>query len=355
MKRILCLVLAISLLCGCGLTGNRTYIVVEPHNESYQVNKDSQAISVRSYLSLKNAIMSLVEDGITEGVIRAESYSGDLAEDLSEAVYEVSRGEPLGLYAVDYMTYDYSKIVSYYEINIHTTFRHSKSDIADVIYLESSDAIPSYVREAMANFDSKLCMYISSYQSFDYDTLIREVLMNHPECALELPEVSVSFYPESGSQQIVEMTFEYQHSTEELQSAKQEITSRILELSNLYGSSIDDKTSVRRIYNRVIRDGILVEKDYVSDGYIESPYGALIENRATSFGYALTLGWMLSQQEIPCSVIRVYLGEREEYLCEYTLDEKTYYADAAFGVLEKNDSRIMMEESDLWLLGYSIP
>ena len=50
----------------------------------------------------------------------------------SSAVYEVSRGDPLGTCAVDYMTYDYSKIVSYYEIHVHTTYRRTLEEIQSI-------------------------------------------------------------------------------------------------------------------------------------------------------------------------------------------------------------------------------
>ena len=135
MKRILGCALLLLTLCGCGFLRENTYVAVTPHDEDYGITVDSNVLTVNSYLSLKNALINMVEDGVKEGVIRAEAYGGNLPEDLSQAVEEVSRQTPLGAYAVSSMTYDYSKIVSYYEIHVNTTFRRSLDEIQSVVYV----------------------------------------------------------------------------------------------------------------------------------------------------------------------------------------------------------------------------
>ena len=81
---------------GCGLLRETSYVVVVPHDEDYQVSVDSDVLVVSSYLSLKNAILSMVQDCRDEGVIRAEHYTGELSEDLSQAVNEVTQMSPVG-------------------------------------------------------------------------------------------------------------------------------------------------------------------------------------------------------------------------------------------------------------------
>ena len=133
-----------------------------------------------------------------EGVIRAESYSGDLSQDLSNAVYEVSRGDPLGAFAVDYMTYDYSQIVSYYEIHIHTTYQRSLEEIQSVKSTSGVEGVKSRLRDAMSDYDSLLRLRVENYGSLDMNALVEEVFQDNPEFALELPQLVVSAFPDTG-------------------------------------------------------------------------------------------------------------------------------------------------------------
>ena len=175
MKRLVLCTLLLTLLCGCGFLREKSYVVVEPHNEDYGISVDSDVLTVNSYLSLKNAISNMVEDGVEEGVIRAESYSGNLSDDLSQAVYEVSELSPLGAYAVNTMTYDYSRIVSYYEIHINTTYKRTKEEIRSIDYVTDVDALRGKLQEAMETYAPKLVLRIGDYNTFDLEAEVEEI------------------------------------------------------------------------------------------------------------------------------------------------------------------------------------
>ena len=71
MKRIFAMVLAIAVLTGCTQFHRSSYVSVTPHNEDYQVAVDSSALTVSGYLSLKNAILGLVEDAVEDAAVEA--------------------------------------------------------------------------------------------------------------------------------------------------------------------------------------------------------------------------------------------------------------------------------------------
>lgn len=191
MKRIFAMVLAIAVLTGCTPFHRSSYVSVTPHDEDYQVAVDSSALTVSGYLSLKNAILGLVEDAVEEGVIRAESYSGDLSQDLSSAVYEVSRGDPLGAFAVDYMTYDFSQIVSYYEIHIHTTYQRTLEEIQSVKNTSGVEGVRSRLRDAMGDYESLLRIRVEDYGSLNIEELVQQVFEDNADFAVELPQTEV--------------------------------------------------------------------------------------------------------------------------------------------------------------------
>ena len=354
MKKLLTYILLLCLLCGCAPFGSNTYVVVEPHDEGYEVAIDSNAVTVSSYLGLKNAITDMVEECVTDGVIRAEGYTGEITEDLSSAVYEVWRGDPLGAFAVDYMTYDCSKIVSYYEIHIHTTYRRTQEEIESVEYASGLSGLRDKIREAMETYEPVVRIRVSDYQEVDYEELVLELFQEHPEFALEQPEITVTSYPETGSQRILEIGFAYDLPQEQLLAMKQQANEQLEYIVKLYGSNNDPMVSARRFYNRITRDGIMVTVQDDDAGTEDSIYGVFIENAATSFGYARTYCAMLRMKDIPCELVHAnYLGQNH-YLCLATLEGTDYYIDPARMLMDGDSEIFLLTDEDLWHYGYDI-
>ena len=351
MKKYLLFLILILLLSGCNLFGERSYVVVEPHNEGYEEALDSDAVTVNSYLGLKNAILDFVENGISDGVIIAEGYSGDITGDLRDVVYEVWRAEPLGAYAVDYMTYDCSRIVNQYEIHIHTTFRRSLEEIQSITYVGDRDAVSLQLKEAMSVYAETLTLRVSDFDHLNIQQLVEQVYKNSPAFALELPSTSITSYPETGNQRIMEIHFQYKTDSAKLLEYYTETNNLLEDLLKIYSVENDDELCAKRFYNRVNRDGILVnqQEDYP---FADSVYGALILNRATSYGYAQSYILMLDSMNIPCELVGgVYMGQNH-YWVRLMIDNKIYYSDPSAPLLAPESGEILMTEEQLISYGY---
>lgn len=353
MRKLLTYLAVLLLLCGCSPLRTDNYVVVEPHNEGYEVAIDSSAVTVSNYLGLKNAIADMVEKSATDGVIRAEGYGGELTEDLDNAVYEVWRVDPLGAYGVDYMTYDCAKIVSYYEIHVHITYRRTEEEMASVVYASTLEELTERMQTAMEEYAPVLRVQVSDYQELDYQDLTREIYEDHPEFALELPKTTVSTYPENGSQRILEFSYDYDTDQDTMLEMRDQAAESVDTITKLYGSSNDEMLSVRRFYNRVIRDGILVNAQDSSASMPDSVYGALVADAATSYGYAQTYALLLRNKDIPCVVLPVNFMNETRYLCMVTLEDGEYYVDLAQGVIGTLSDSFLMTEGELPYLGYS--
>ncbi|MDD6023519.1 MAG: hypothetical protein PUC06_04655 [Oscillospiraceae bacterium] len=345
MKRLFLITVLLMLLCGCGMGSE--YVAVEPHNEDFEVAVDSDAMKVSNFLSLKNAMLNLVKDGVAEGVIRAESYSGDITKDLDDAVYELSRSDPLGTFAVDYMTYDYSKIVSYYEIHIHTTFRRTVEEINSVAYVDSEEQLKQRLRDAMMNYDDAVIVRYSSYFDTSLKNLAEEIRRENPEAVFEIPEMTVNDYPENGTQRIQEIQLDYETDRAVLQAYGTELQEKVCDIAALYGSDLDEHTSIRRLYDRVIRDGTLLADDGQGDFLEDSPYGALIQGTATSYGYAQAYCLLLREKEIPCTLVSGTLQDQLHYWCRLELSEGLFYVDPAMGIRNPDVPMLLMPEESL--------
>ena len=224
--RILALFLLLCTLVGCSLAPN-SYLSVTPHTGTPDRSPHADAVTVTNYDQLKDAILNLVQGGHAEGSIRAISYSGDLESDLATAAYEVSKTEPLGAYAVEYMTHDCTLIVSYYEIDIRITFRRTAREIASIEQMISPTLLRSRLEEAVDGLEERITLEVKNYRETDIPALVEAYCAANPATVMQMPGVSVTSYPNSGSTRILEIDLVYTEPVEILRQKRQAVQESI--------------------------------------------------------------------------------------------------------------------------------
>ena len=329
MKRIILILTLVFLLSGCAAQTATEYVSVMPHVESGSQSDSDDAVTVENYLSLKNAILGFVQEGQSEGTIRITSYNGDVESELTEAAYEVSKLDPLGAYAIDYMTHDCTLIVSYYEIRIHITFRRTPEEIAAIETVSSQSQLEARLQSAVDSCASRLTLRISSYRDPDIPAMVEEYCAANPGTVMETPQVNVSIYPDSGSVRIVEIDFLYTEAPEELM-AKQKAVQESLDAAAeyiRYRQTDQDKSTLLFTY--------LTERFSYTAGETVTPlYDALCGGVADPRG--LTQAWQLicDQAGVECYTVS---GMRfgEEYTWNIVSADGYYrHVDLAYSVLE---------------------
>ena len=219
MKRILTLLLLLSILTGCSLAPD-TYLSVKDHTASAAQVTQTDAVTVGDYASLKRAILRQVQSGQTEGTILTSNYDGDVEDDLTQAAYEVAKLNPLGAYAVDYMTHDCTFIVNHYEITIRITFRRTLREIESIETVATYNILQSRLAQALEDHETRLVLRIGSYRELDVEAIAAEYCAAHPDTVMEQPRVSVSTYPDSGTVRIMEVDLAYTNPPSELEQMK---------------------------------------------------------------------------------------------------------------------------------------
>lgn len=285
-------------LTGCSRFVVREYETVTPHAGQHTAATDEDALTAQNYLSLKNAILALVENGVEKGVIRTQDYSGDVEEDLPAAAYEVSKLDPLGAYAVDYMTHDLVRFVSYYEIHISITFRRNVEQIRAIRRVSSNAALPELVNQALAAYDPALTVRLSYYDGQDMEALARDYYAFNPGKAMELPEVTVNVYPESGYVRIVELLFTYSESAEALLQKQDAVASNVRAAGEYvrYRSTGEEKLQLLYTY--------LQERFRYTPGLSSTPvYSFLCEGVAGDEGCAKSLQLVCEQIGLECHTV----------------------------------------------------
>ena len=161
LRRVLLLLLAFLLLCGCSRLAEGEYQVITEHVEASPSQETTgRFYEVHTYSGLKRAVQELVNASAEDGVIRAMEYSGVIRDDISKACLEVARSSPMGSYAVDYMTHSVTQILSYDEISIHIHYKLSQEDISAVRSVSSLNDFWLRVDEGLDSGTSFLALQL---------------------------------------------------------------------------------------------------------------------------------------------------------------------------------------------------
>lgn len=202
----LCLVLALP-LSGCTAMLERSYVSSSTHLD-YSVAEDSSILRVETYQGLVNALLYFVNQHSAHGTIRLYNYTGDVETDLESACNEVMTEDPLGVFSVRSMQYDSTRILTYYEVDVSIVYSRSAQVVSSIQSVSGQSGLRTALTRAISTRQAQSLSRVS-YLSGDAATV--EALFwlsfySSPHLALNPPsQVSVSLYPDSGPQRIVEV------------------------------------------------------------------------------------------------------------------------------------------------------
>ena len=339
-KRILALALVFCLsLTGCASMLERDYVVVSPYQPVSNLSDTSSALRVQSYQELVNAILYLVTMGEEQGVLNLYNYTQDVETDLTRACLEVIQEDPLGAYSVEYISHDYSLIVSYYEVNLQITYRRSREQVGAISAVTGSSAIRRVISRTLTSFAPESVLQISYFtEDEEYiRQLVEQTYYDSPVTALGMPKAEINIYPKSGSQRIVEIILTYPDSSEIL-------LERSRQLAVLAPTLISEASTAQSLYDTVA-DGLTVSPD--SEG--ASAYDALVEKESNSEGAALAYQLLCDQAGMDCYLVRGTLNGVPHFW-NIVLDENDHYRhiDLASGLSGLTDEDLTAMGSYLW-------
>lgn len=199
-KRILALASAASMLfsTGCASMLDRDYTSVTPHTSQYWENEDTDTLRAEDYQSLVNDLMVLVDARTGSGVVRFYDYedSPAVTADLDNACVEVKLEDPLGSWAVSYITYSVTQERTYFEAAITISYTVTKEQMDAIVNTTTSDAIGGLVADAIVDGKSGVVAHVS-YLSGTADS-VRADVAAALEASGKGENFTVKYYPDEG-------------------------------------------------------------------------------------------------------------------------------------------------------------
>lgn len=331
------------LLSGCSSLLDRPYVMVEPHVERPAVAGDSSTIQVDTYSELVNAVLFLVSQGVEEGMIQLTDYRGDVEEDLNRACVEVAKDDPLGAYAVDFIKNSYTRVLTTYEATISITYRRTKEQMQSLVNVTSTSAIRKEVAEALAQFRPELVLRVGYFTGDGNGVaqLVRGAYYDAPVSAMGMPECTVTLYPDTGTQRIVEIVLTYPDEpelmAEKSQQLQQEVDALLSPLQSQTSGSVERLSQLFSLLPRTVR--------YDPDGGATA-WDAILGNGANSEGLALAFQLLADGMGVDSTLVEGTLDGQPHFWNRLS-DGGVHYVD-----LTRDRAGTTWSAEDLMALGY---
>ena len=332
-------------LSGCGFFDSE-YVVVEDYAPAVQsADAPEETIKVSNIFSLKQAISTIITDGEAEGkIVFDPAYDGDPVADMSKACWQVRTQDALYAYCVEDISYELSKIVTYYEAKISIGYTDYVEKAGSIVELPFSAGIEMIIRQALDEGRTKLVMLVehSSYSAEDVVSLVSEVYRQNPAVAPREPSVIVNMYSGSNMQRLYELNMRYGMTAEELQKRRTEL-SGFSPFADIERGELDDAMKARMAYDYLCANTALDTSDLRN-----TVYDALIGQNAGDEGIALGYVELCRQLGVECMVVYGQHNWQSHCWNIIKADGVYYHVDAGLEEARNEQRGFMKTDEDFW-------
>lgn len=323
MALLLCAMLL--LFSGCERLYIGSYVSVTDHEElQISTGYDEAYYEVHTYAGIRNVLLELISAGNEEGVIRTLDYEGSVQDDVARICLDVTRESAIGSYTVEYITHSVNRILSYYEIRFHISYRLDEKDRNDVRNAVSTAELYRLVDEALCKGQEKMAIQIATL-SISEQTItdyVEGFYQQNPEQLSDRPSVAVSFYPSAEHViKILELSFSYPRQPEEERERLERMNAAVSEMT-------DELPNLSSPEYALLCCKALTERVTVQENG-NTAYDALVERHADSEGFAMAYRLLCSRFGVNCQVVEGKKDGRTHFWNILKLGSDNYHVDCS--------------------------
>lgn len=337
---LVCLVAA---LAGCSLF-SETYVSQQPHHGNNGSNQSGQQIA-SSYPEILDALTTLVVQGETSGVIILSDLSEQVGMSyMQAAVKNLQLQDPVAAYAVEDINYDMGTNAGRMAVAVKIDYSRSRADILSIKSVADMEEARQLVGQSLEQAVSSVTFCVDAFEQTDFTVLVQQYAQENASMVMETPQVMTAIYPRSGSNRLVELTFTYQTSQEELQKM-QALVRPVFTAAELY---VQGASSSRMKFQRL--HAFLMERsDYVFRNSTTPTYSLLEEGIGDSKAFACVYAAMCRQAGLECRVIQGVKDGKEWFWNRVVISNRVYYID----LIESEQTGRLQFKTSSEMIGYS--
>lgn len=351
MKRKIALLLLICLsfvLCGCDLWMDGAYYSVQPHQN---VGGDEllESATATSYPELQKILVEMVEKGQQSTVIYMPGLqTAQLDSYMKRAISELKYKNPVAAYAMEDLTYDLGTNSGKPAIAVDISYLHNRTEILRIRKAKDMTVAKQMIEDVLDDCGADAVIRVAQYESIDITQLVQDYVESHPDTCMEMPQVTMLAYPQTGSDRILELTFTYQTSRESLRTM-QKYVEPVFEAAEL--NVIGEESESVKF--ELMYAFLMERSEYQMGTSITPAYSLLRHGVGDSKAFATIYAAMCRRAGLECQVVT---GTREgnpwvwNMICE---DGVYYHIDLLNTVSEGKLQRLMLQDMTSYVWDYS--
>ncbi|MBQ6539507.1 MAG: hypothetical protein IJL71_00585 [Oscillospiraceae bacterium] len=334
MKKIILILMIMLLLCGCSSALNGSQEYVSPHNSAGGSDAEPTYTDVANYYELRTAMLDLVKDHKTEGMIRFTTYNGDIEKDLNNACIYITNDTAIGSYSVSYVGSSLNRFVSYYEANISVIYKKDISETSKITEIYTVDSLKEVMRDMLDKCTLSLAVQTGSYNidQTTFEKVINELYYDDPQLIVAFPKMEIAEYSDTnGSTRIYDVSMTYAFDPSEMLGRKNVFDTILEQLSYKLHDTDDEASLLYQLCTDLsesaeVADTVPDEK-YDPFDTVNTAYGALYERKASGEGFAMAMKLLCNWKDIDCMVVT---GRYNNYIHAWNIikvDNEWYHFD----------------------------
>lgn len=338
MKRVLALMIVVSLsFSGCSIFSD-SYVSVTPHRDS-SGGAENKVTTAANYSQLRTAFVELVHSGAESGVIYVSDYdAAKLDQGLEDAVKHMQNYDALGAYAVEAITWEKGTSGFVPAVAVTVKYLHNRREMQQIQTVRDSAALWDRVQTALERYEPGIVVHVESYTDRDLIQMVEDYAAENPSRVMEVPQVSCELYPETGPDRVVELKFTYQNSRTDLRQMQSQVQA-IFNSAALYASGGTEYQKLSRLYS------FLMERfdNYQIKTSITPAYSLLHHGVGDSRAFAMVYAQMCRMTGVDAQVVTGTCGGEPWYWNMVESNGNYYHVDLLRSDAD-NDLRLMTDE-----------
>lgn len=320
MKRTVCILLGLCcLLAGCQNPYSSSYVSVKPY-EKRVASSGSQSASVSDYQNLYTALGTAVAEGQTKCAIHVAGYDPEKLEaDMDKAIEQLLRQDPVASYAVGRIDYELGTSGGQNALAVQIHYVHDRVELLKIKQVQNMEQANKALFAALNECDMNIVLKIQDYENVDFVQLVEDYALENPHQVMELPQVAVNIYPDSGPTRVVELRFFYETSRDSLKAMQEEVQPVFTSAALYVSGQAKDLEKYTQLYSFLMK-----RYDYRLDSSITPAYSLLRHGVGDSKAFAVVYSGMCRQADLECRVVSgTYEGQSRSW--NIICDEGRYY------------------------------
>lgn len=311
---LLCLMLA-----GCSFWLQDTYISVKPYHVQ-EAGKEYEVITAKSYMDIRYALEGMVTDCVKSAIIAVPDFDEKTVDYyMSVATNYIIKNNAICAYAVDQISYEIGTSGGEMAIAVDIAYNYSRNTILRLKRVEDAGAAVEEMEAALQQYETEITLVISDYRETDFLQLAQDYVDENPQLCVEMPQLNVTLYPESGKERVLVLSFTYWNSREVLRSMQNNVQEAFSQLK-VTGDTAQLKAV--GLYNY-----LMSQHDYKVETSITPSYSLLRHGVGDSKAFATIYAAMCRQIGVDCRVVSGARGGEAWHWNVIRDGEEVYYVD----------------------------